>query len=180
MKTVIIFIGILICLGGCVSVPGRAKAKDPDGGVRTLASELRYQFAASIKAQGGKSPSRLGILNVINEDGANSQLGRIITDRLGKELFDPKTFILLERDKLNRVIGEQSFQETGLVLNDQIVSAGQLSGAEYLLLGQLLFQDQEFLLNVRIVSLSGVIYATADILFESDDQTYSKYKESIK
>ncbi|TGK01902.1 curli assembly protein CsgG [Leptospira langatensis] len=171
----------LFLLIDCASGPGtKLKAKDPNSATATIASELRYQFLASLKAQGGKLPARLGILDIINEEGKNSQLGRMISDRLSKELFDPKTFILLERDRLNRVVGEQTFQETGLVLSDQIVSAGKLFGAEYLTLGQVVFQDQVFLLNIRIVSLSGVICATADILFDSDDDTYSKYKESIK
>ncbi|WP_246839427.1 CsgG/HfaB family protein [Leptospira licerasiae] len=181
MKIRIFLLALIILLGSCMSSGEvRKKAKDPNAGVATIASELRYQFLASLKAQGGKLPARLAILNIINEDGTNSQLGRLITDRLGKELFDPKTFQLLERDRLNRVIGEQDFQASGLVLNDQIVSIGKLSGAEYLALGQLVFQDQEFLLNIRIVSLGGVICATADIVFDSDNETYSKYKESVK
>ncbi|MGJ4747949.1 CsgG/HfaB family protein [Leptospira sp. SA-E8] len=176
-----IFLLAVIILSSCVSSGEvKKKAKDPNAGVASIASELRYQFLSSLKAQGGKLPARLAILNIINEDGTNSQLGRLVTDRLGKELFDPKTFQLLERDRLNRVIGEQDFQASGLVLNDQIVSIGKLSGAEYLALGQLVFQDQEFLLNIRIVSLGGVICATADIVFDSDNETYSKYKESVK
>ncbi|TGK03934.1 curli assembly protein CsgG [Leptospira semungkisensis] len=181
MKNSIALLVSLFLFANCASGQGtRPKAKDPNAAAATIASELRYQFLSSLKAQGGKLPARLGILDIINEEGKSSQLGRMISDRLSKELFDPKTFILLERDRLNQVIGEQTFQETGLVLSDQIVSAGKLSGAEYLTLGQIVFQDQVFLLNIRIVSLGGVICATADILFDSDDDTYSKYKESIK
>lgn len=181
MKIRIFLLASIFILGSCVSSGEvKKKAKDPNAGVASIASELRYQFLTSLKAQGGKLPARLAILHIVNEDGTNSQLGKLVTDRLGKDLFDPKTFLLLERDKLNRVIGEQDFQASGLVLNDQIVSIGKLSGAEYLALGQLVFRDQEFLLNIRIVSLGGVICATADIVFDSDNETYSKYKESVK
>lgn len=171
-------IGILLI--DCSSLGTKNKAPDLESAVKTVAGDLKNQFVASAKSQGGKIPGRLGILNIVNGDGSKSQLGGILTDKLTKELFDPNVFILLERDRLNRVVGEQTFQESGLVLSDQVISLGKLSGAEYLLLGQILFEDQDFLLNLRIVSLAGIILATTEVRFDSNDETFSKFRERIQ
>lgn len=164
---------------GCASLGTRGKASDPPSAVKIVASDLKSQFKASIAAQSGKLPGRLGMMNIVNGDGSKSRLGAILADRLTKELFEPGIFLLLERDRLNRVIGEQTFQESGLVLSDQTASIGRLAGAEYLLLGQIVFEDQDFLLSLRIVSLSGVIFAAAEVRFDSDDDTYSQFRSSI-
>ncbi|PJZ70924.1 curli assembly protein CsgG [Leptospira perolatii] len=164
----------------CASISKNNKFSDFPDAIQSLSGDLRTQFESSVKASGGKVPAKLAVLNIANEDGIISNLGRSLTDKMIRELFQSKTFILLERDRLNKIIGEQSFQKSGLVLSDEMVSIGKLSGAEYLLLGQISFQDQDFLLNVRIVSLSGVILATSEVVFASNDETFSKFREVSK
>ncbi|EMO04092.1 hypothetical protein LEP1GSC116_0673 [Leptospira interrogans serovar Icterohaemorrhagiae str. Verdun HP] len=95
-------------------------------------------------------------------------------------MYDPGKIVLVEKSQLGRLIDEQSFQKSGLILSNQNLEIGRLSGADLILLGTVQFDDQSFLLQLRVVSLqSGEILAVAESVFDSDDSLYNQYR-SVK
>ncbi|EMG01094.1 curli production assembly/transport component CsgG domain protein [Leptospira borgpetersenii str. 200701203] len=114
---------------------------------------------------------------MLNENGLVTVLGTTISSQLLPQMYEPEKIALVEKSQLGRLINEQSFQKSGLVLSDQNSEIGKLSGTDLLLLGVVQFNDQTFLLQLRVVSLqSGEILALSESVFDSDDTLYSQYR----
>lgn len=123
-----------------------------------------------------KNTFKLAVLPLFNESGAITILGTTISSRLLSKMYDPGKIVLVEKSQLGRLIDEQSFQKSGLILSNQNLEIGRLSGADLILLGTIQFDDQSFLLQLRVVSLqSGEILAVAESVFDSDDSLYNQY-----
>ncbi|KXZ24471.1 MULTISPECIES: FlgO family outer membrane protein [Leptospira] len=127
-----------------------------------------------------KNTFKLAVLPLFNENGVITTLGTTISSRLLSKMYDPGKILLVEKSQLGRLIDEQSFQKSGLVLSSQNLEIGRLSGADLILLGTVQFDDQSFLLQLRVVSLqSGEIIAVTESVFDSDDSLYNQY-HSVK
>lgn len=123
-----------------------------------------------------KNTFKLAVLPLFNESGAITILGTTISSRLLSKMYDPGKIVLVEKSQLGRLIDEQSFQKSGLILSNQNLEIGRLSGADLILSGTIQFDDQSFLLQLRVVSLqSGEILAVAESVFDSDDSLYNQY-----
>lgn len=124
-----------------------------------------------------KGALKLTVLPLLNENGLVTVLGTTISSQLLPQMYEPEKIALVEKSQLGRLINEQSFQKSGLVLSDQNSEIGKLSGTDLLLLGVVQFNDQTFLLQLRVVSLqSGEILALSESVFDSDDTLYSQYR----
>lgn len=154
-------------------------------------NEVLTETAANLKKQistnrdssfaDKKNALKLAILPLLNENGASVLLGTRISLQLLPQMSDPGKIILVEKTQLNRLIDEQTFQKSGLVLSDKNLEIGKLAGADLLLLGTVQFNDQTFLLQLRVVSLqSGEILALSESVFDSDDTLYDQYRTANK
>ena len=63
------------------------------------------------------------------------QVGRDMADMLANELMATKKFNVVERQKLNAVIGEQDLAAAGRIKKGTGAKTGQLTGAKYLVTG---------------------------------------------
>lgn len=66
----------------------------------------------------------------LDEEGISQSEGRIISSRLRTDLFNTGKFLVLERDKMDEILKEQSFQLSGCATNNCIVEAGKLIGVQ--------------------------------------------------
>ena len=87
---------------------------------------------------------RVAILEVVDKQGnvsyANklilrSSLAKAITNTLGYEAYD--------RTDMDAIMGEQNFQRTGMVSNDQIKRLGEMTGAKYVLVAEAVLVDEQ-------------------------------------
>src|SRR5271157_183571 len=65
--------------------------------------------------------------------GANNLKG--FSDKLRDELFNTGKFTVLERSRMNDVIKEQGFEQTGITNTDQAVKIGKLLNVTYIVTG---------------------------------------------
>ncbi|EMM74476.1 curli production assembly/transport component CsgG domain protein [Leptospira weilii str. 2006001855] len=163
----------------------RSSKKDlpkPLGAVlQEVSTELKKQINVNRQAYfpEKKGALKLTVLPLLNENGLVTILGTTISSQLLPQMYDPGKIALVEKSQLGRLIDEQSFQKSGLVLSDQNLEIGKLSGTDLLLLGVVQFNDQTFLLQLRVVSLqSGEILALSESVFDSDDTLYGQYRST--
>ena len=64
-----------------------------------------------------------------------SNLAKAVTNTAGYEAYD--------RSDMDAILGEQNFQRTGLVSEDQIKRLGEMTGAKYILVAEAAFVDSE-------------------------------------
>ncbi|WP_061248114.1 CsgG/HfaB family protein [Leptospira alstonii] len=164
---------------------GRSLKRDlpkPLGAVlQEVSSALKKQIDLNreISFPEKKGALKLAVLPLLNENGSATLLGTTISSQLLSQMYDPGKILLVEKSQLGRLIDEQTFQKSGLVLSDQNLEIGKLSGADLLLLGTVQFGDQTFLLQLRVVSLrSGEILALSESVFDSDDTLYNQYRSA--
>ncbi|UOG43568.1 FlgO family outer membrane protein [Leptospira noguchii] len=153
-------------------------SKSLDVVLQEVSDLLKKQIETSSKnlSPEKKNMFKLAVLPLFNENGLITALGTTISSRLITKMYDPGKILLVEKSQLERLIDEQSFQKSGLVLSNQNLEIGRLSGADLILLGTVQFDDQSFLLQLRVVSLqSGEILAATESVFNSDDSLYNQY-----
>ena len=87
------------------------------------------------------SPSRKPVLAVLkfqDETGAmpfQGGIGRVVTNMLASELAARDAFTVVERRKLRAVLEEQDLAESGLVAPGDRAKIGELTGAQFLVMG---------------------------------------------
>lgn len=91
---------------------------------------------AQAHAQGGKPV--LAVLKFQDETGAmpfQGGIGRVVTNMLASELAARDVFTVVERRKLRAILEEQDLAESGLLKPGDGARIGQLTGAQYLVMG---------------------------------------------
>lgn len=95
---------------------------------------------ADVAAQGAPSATKpvLGVLKFQDETGAmpfQGGIGRVITNMLASELAARDAFNVVERRKLYAILEEQNLAQSGLLAPGDGAKIGQLTGAQYLVMG---------------------------------------------
>ena len=101
-----------------------------------LALMLLALTSAGHGADAGKPV--LGVLKFQDESGAmplQGGVGRVLTNIVGTELAARDAFTVVERRKLRAVLEEQDLAESGLLKPGEGAKIGQLTGAQYLVMG---------------------------------------------
>jgi len=65
----------------------------------------------------------------------NAQVGKGMSDMLTNALFNSNRFIVLERENIKEVLGEQDFGASGRVKRETAAPIGEIEGAELLIRG---------------------------------------------
>ena len=77
----------------------------------------------------------------------------ILTDRLRLEIFRTDKFIVLERAKIDEILKEQGFQQTGATSNEYLVKAGKLLGVQRIIGGSIGKLGNTYTINVRSIDV---------------------------
>lgn len=112
--------------------------------VRVLARRTWLALAIGVGASGfarADAPAERPVLAVLkfqDETGAmpfQGGIGRVVTNMLASELAARDAFTVVERRKLRAVFEEQDLAESGLLKPGERAKIGQLTGAQYLVMG---------------------------------------------
>ncbi|MFA5779914.1 MAG: CsgG/HfaB family protein [Elusimicrobiota bacterium] len=77
----------------------------------------------------------------------------ILTDKLRVELYYTGNFQLLEREKMDNILKEQSFQKTGCTDTEYAVQIGKLVGVEQMIIGEIGLIENVYLLTLRRIDV---------------------------
>jgi len=91
--------------------------------------------------------------------GLDESMTRIFSDRLRSELMKQEIFDVMERNRMDVILSEQGFQQTGVCNSDQcIVQAGRLLGVTHMVAGSLGRIGELHTISLRLINVeSGVI-----------------------
>lgn len=159
-KNVLLFLLVsLFSINSCF-IKNIMKSSDElfDDTLIKIASDLKSKY---------KSPKdkvlKLAVLQFMNQNGDRSELGKIISNNLQSKLFDPSSFTLLERERIDSILEEHEFNQTGLVSDSSMKQLGKLLGTDLILVGTLNIEKSFLKITSRIVNVeSGAILSIAE------------------
>jgi len=97
---------------------------------------------------------------VLDFDARNISAGEVatLTDRFRDELIKTNQFIVIERDKMEEVLKEQGFQQSGCTSDECVVEVGQLIGVEQMVGGSIGKVGNVYSVSARMIDIeSGTI-----------------------
>ncbi|MFA4907888.1 MAG: FISUMP domain-containing protein [archaeon] len=92
---------------------------------------------------------------VIDFSGNNVSVSdaRALTDRLRATLFMTGKFVILEREKMDEILKEQGFQQSGCTSDACAVEVGQLLAVEQMIVGSISKVGQTYSVTARLVGM---------------------------
>jgi len=101
---------------------------------------------------------------VIDFDARNISAGEVatLTDRFRDELTKTNRYTVIERGKMEEVLKEQGFQQSGCASDECVVEVGQLIGVQQMVGGSIGKVGNVFTLSIRIIEVESgeIIQAT--------------------
>ena len=85
--------------------------------------------------------------------GISSMEASVLTDRLRSNLVETGTFDVVERGKMNEILGEQNFQLSGCISSECAVEVGQLLGVSRMITGGIGKIGNTYTLDVRVIDI---------------------------
>ncbi|MEW6686007.1 MAG: CsgG/HfaB family protein [Candidatus Edwardsbacteria bacterium] len=76
-----------------------------------------------------------------------------LSDRLKTELFNTRAFEVMERAKMEEILKEQGFQQTGCTSDACAVEVGQLIGVEKMIAGSIGKVGNTYTVNLRLIDV---------------------------
>ncbi len=177
-----ILLSLLVVTGCATSPEDDMNVYEFNEGMRSLASGLEEGYDAAAPATFGNDVGRkrLAVLRLVNDDGTAGPIGREVANSLQVQLFDPARFSLLERERVDSLLSEFSFGETGLVEELTTSELGNLLGAEVVVVGTVRPGAETATISARIVDLeSGEILGIGQVVVYTDFIDINDVRESV-
>lgn len=90
----------------------------------------------------GQETKRVAILETVDKQGNVSYANKLILrSNLAKAVTNTPGYEAYDRTDMDAIMGEQDFQRTGMVSNDQIKRLGEMTGAKYVLVAEAVIVD---------------------------------------
>lgn len=112
--------------------------------------------------QNKKEKDRVGVLRFIAKGGVSAAEADVVEELFRSELVEDGAWDILDRNNMNKILKEQSFQQSGCTENECAVKIGQLLNMQYMVYGNLMKIGESFFVSVGMVNVeTGQIYKTA-------------------
>ena len=128
------------------------------------------QFEAEAKAKDEELPPLLETLTNIaviefSAKGVSSFEASALTDELEVQIVSlSKSITVIERGRMEEIVKEQGFQQSGCITSECAVQVGQLLGADNVVIGSIIKLGSTYSVTAKIVSIeTGSIIRTATI-----------------
>ena len=119
----------------------------------------------------GQATKKVAILETVDrEDAIPYSVKLIIRSNLAKAITNTPGYEAFDRTDMDAILGEQNFQRTGLVSNEQIKRLGEMTGASYVLVAEAVKADSRSMyIMAKLLDVeTGRIEATDNQLIASD------------
>jgi len=97
--------------------------------------------------------------------GIEKYVAQALTNRLRAELFAVDKFTVLERERMEEILREQGFQQTGCVSDACVVQAGKLIGVQQMIAGRIAQMQNGYSIHTRLIDV-----ATGEIVRSNDHE----------
>jgi TolB-like protein len=144
--------------------------------VHYLGTALAEQFPA---AAAGNRPV-IAVGDFVNVEGAVTQLGRILGDRLTPVVVNADRFTVIERKFVDKVVAEQERQLSPFADEETAVEFGKLLGAGAIVTGTVSELGEAFYVNARAVDVeNGSLLSSVDAELVKTGQLAALYRAAI-
>jgi TolB-like protein len=102
-------------------------------------------------------------------DGVSQSETRTLTNRLRDEIFNTGIYIVLERGKMDEVLKEQGFQQTGCVTSECAVEVGNMLGVQQMIGGSIGKVGNIYTVSARVIDVqTGKVLKSANYDHKGD------------
>jgi TolB-like protein len=105
-----------------------------------------------IYAQEHKKPA-IAVLTIESKGGISKSEAATLSDRLGSMLVNTNAFIVLERGKMNEILSEQGFQQTGCTSTQCAVEVGKLLNVQKMVSGSIGKIGQTYTIDLSLIDV---------------------------
>jgi len=148
----------------CFVLCGHALAQDMD----TELSNLTERLAVKIK---DKNMKKVAVIDFTDLQGGSSELGKYIAEQMTVDfVMTNRSFSVLDRANLKRILAEHKLTSQGLVDPDNAKKLGMFAGVDAIILGTIIPKGEKISLTAKIITTE-----TAEIVggdkagFKTDD-----------
>lgn len=122
--------------------------------VEENARELKNDLKSKIFQKLNKKNIKIAIVNFkdIGEDASKSKAGEIIASELSKHFVNDPDFIVIERNRMDRIFEELRLNMSGAIDEKDIKRAGIVLGVDWLITGEISLVDNQFTVNARVLN----------------------------
>jgi TolB-like protein len=120
--------------------------------VRTLFKSVLFSAALAAAAAFAGGKIKVAVLDFEGKNMSQEDT-EALTDLLRTELFNTGRFIVIERQKIQKIIEEQKFQMTGLTDTDEAAQIGRLLNVKKIMIGTMTRLGGTHIINTRIVDV---------------------------
>lgn len=112
----------------------------------------------------------IAVVEFVDLKGNITDFGRLLSEELITRLFQTKKFTVIERQMLNKVIGEQKLTLTGTFDPSSAKQLGRLLSVEAICSGSIADLGQSLKVNARLISTeTGAVFAAASTEIAKDE-----------
>ena len=98
----------------------------------------------------------------LDPTGISKNEAQFLSDRLRTELFETGVYQVVEREKMNTILNEQGFQQTGCTSVECAIEIGQLLNVQVMVAGSIGKIEEIYSLSIRMIDVkTGAIIRTA-------------------
>ena len=115
----------------------------------------------------------ISILDFNGED-VSPKVLKACFQRLETSLIESDNFIVIEKSEREEILNEQKIQSSGICDTDCIVDIGQLLGAEYLMLGEIIDLSGLYQIDIKIINVE-----KGDITEKVTEEVEGKVKDLL-
>ena len=94
----------------------------------------------------------IGVMD-LDASGLSVEAKKALSDRLRTELFNTGRFSVMERNKMDEILKEQGFQQTGCTSNECVVEAGRLLGVDRMISGSVGKVGAIYTVSLRMIDI---------------------------
>jgi TolB-like protein len=143
---------------------GTTSAQDMDAAM----SKLTEDIAARIQTNGNK---KLTVLDFTDLQGETSELGRYLAEQVTVNfVFTNRTFSVLDRANLKKILAEHKLTTTGLVDPENAKKLGMFAGVDAMVFGNVVLVGTEVNVVVKIIATeTAEVVGGAKARFKADD-----------
>ena len=109
-------------------------------------------FLSAILAQSNQAKSTAAVLD-FEGSGITNQEAQVLTQRLGSELVNTNVMIMVERNQMSEIMGEQGFQQSGCTTAECAAEIGALLGVQKMITGSFGKIGNTYTIEARMFSV---------------------------
>jgi TolB-like protein len=106
----------------------------------------------------------VGILEIqsLNQQARSDEYGKVFTEILTTSFASSNAFKIIEREQLNKVLGEIKLTQSGIVDTSNVKILGNMVGADAIVLGSITKLGDDLRLDIRIIDVESGLVLTAE------------------